>query len=83
MRRGGHEMLVLTQVAVAVQGHLHRVPVLAGAVQGRECSLSCHAGVRLGRESLEPALAPRVSEGGDCYSQEALCRLQRNWSAPV
>lgn len=40
MRRGGHEMLVLTQVAVAVQGHLHRVPVLAGAVQGRECSLS-------------------------------------------
>lgn len=33
-------MLVLAQVAVAVQGHLHGVPVLAGSVQGRECSLS-------------------------------------------
>lgn len=29
-------MLMLAQVAVAVQGH----PVLAGSVQGRECSLS-------------------------------------------
>lgn len=47
-------MLMLAQVAVAVQGHLHGVPVLAGSVQGRECSLSRHAGgqVKAG-ESLE------------------------------
>lgn len=51
----------------------------------------CHASVRLNRESLEPAVktralvAPRhaVSEEGDYYSQEALCRLQRNCNAPV
>lgn len=29
------------------------------------------------------ALRHKVSEEGDCYSQEALCGLQRNCSAPV
>lgn len=66
--------------------------MLAGWVSEEEGVLTIsHASVRLSGESLEPAVktrawvAPRhaVSEEGDYYSQEALCRLQRNCSAPV
>lgn len=87
----GDEMLMPTQVVRGYAGTTALQPS-AGWVSGGEGVLTIyHASVRLGRESLEPAVktralvAPRhaVSEEGDYYSQEALCRLQRNCSAPV
>lgn len=69
-----------------MRGQLHCVPSAGG---GEGVLAICHASVRLDRELLAvktgPLVAPRhaVSEEGDHYSQEALCRLQRNCSAPV